>query len=214
MSIRVLLADDHKVVREAVGRLLDSEKDFELVGAASDGSEAVAKAEALSPEVIVMDVSMPNLSGIEATRRILKSAPDTGVVMLSMHASGDYVQQAVAAGARGYVLKNSGARELMKAVRAVAAGGRYFGEGVDAGSANDPGGAPLPGPSIGRLTATERDIVKLLADGDSNAEAAAKLGLSPRTVETYRARLMDKLQIGDLPALVKYAIRHGLTSVD
>lgn len=197
-------------------RLLESQSDFEVVGAASDGSDAVAKAEALAPEVIVMDVSMPNLNGIEATRRILKSAPATGVVMLSMHSSGEMVQRALAAGARGYVLKESGASDMMSAVRTVAAGGRYLGEGVDTG-AMEPGNgglAPADDPSIECLTPKEREIVRLLVNGSSNAETAAKLGLSPRTVETYRARLMDKLQLDDLPALVKYAIRHGMTSVD
>jgi DNA-binding NarL/FixJ family response regulator len=216
MSIRVLLADDHGVLRDAMCRLLESQSDFEVVGAASDGSEAVAKAEALAPEVIVMDVSMPNLNGIEATRRILKSSPATGVVMLSMHSSGEMVQRALAAGARGYVLKESGASDMMSAVRTVAAGGRYLGEGVDMGAMDNGGGGPIPAdePSIDCLTPKEREIVRLLVNGSSNAETAAKLGLSPRTVETYRARLMDKLQLDDLPALVKYAIRHGMTSVD
>ena len=216
MSIRVLLADDHGVLRDAMCRLLESQSDFEVVGAASDGSEAVAKAEALAPEVIVMDVSMPNLNGIEATRRILKSAPATGVVMLSMHSSGEMVQRALAAGARGYVLKESGASDMMSAVRTVAAGGRYLGEGVDMGAMDNgsAGAIPVDEPPIDCLTPKEREIVRLLVNGSSNAETAAKLGLSPRTVETYRARLMDKLQLDDLPALVKYAIRHGMTSID
>jgi DNA-binding NarL/FixJ family response regulator len=213
MSIRVLLADDHGVLRDAMHRLLEAQSDFEVVGAACDGTDAVAKAEALMPEVILMDVSMPHLNGIEATRRILKSAPGTGIVMLSMHSSGDVVQRAFAAGARGYVLKESGAGEMMSALRTVAAGGRYLGEGVE--QADDSNGPLAPEePSIDCLTPKEREIVQLLVNGRSNAETAAQLGLSPRTVVTYRARLMDKLQLEDLPALVKYAIRHGMTSVD
>jgi two-component system, NarL family, response regulator NreC len=215
MSIRVLLADDHGVLRDAMCRLLESQADFEVVGAACDGSDAIVKAEALAPEVIVMDVSMPKLNGIEATRRILKSSPGTGVVMLSMHSSGELVQRALAAGARGYVLKESGADDMMSAVRAVAAGGRYLGEGVDTGAMDSAAGAVLfDEPLIDCLTTKEREIVRLLVNGNSNAETAAKLRLSPRTVETYRARLMDKLHLDDLPALVKYAIRHGMTSVD
>ena len=213
MSIRVLLADDHGVLRDAMTRLLASEGDFEVVGTASDGSDAVAQAQSLLPEVVLMDVSMPNLSGIEATRRILKMAPGTGIVMLSMHSSEDMVQRAFAAGARGYVLKESGVSEMMNALRAVAAGGRYLGEGVQVGEGKADGDAGAE-PPVDCLTAKEREIVRLLVNGSSNAETAASLGLSPRTVETYRARLMEKLRLEDLPALVKYAIRHGITTIE
>jgi len=203
MSIRVLLADDHGVLRDAVRQLLESSGEFQVVGAANDGREAVAKARELAPEVVLMDVSMPELNGIEATSMILAQAPATGVVMLSMHASTDVVARAFAAGARGYVLKDSSAAAMLRALKSVAAGGTYVGEGVIASQ-----------PAPDSLTETEREIIRLLAEGNSNAQAAARLGLSARTVETYRGRLMHKLQLGDLPALVKYAIRNGLATVD
>lgn len=206
--IRVMLADDHGVLRDGLRRLLETDAAITVVAAAKDGREAIARAAETRPDVIVMDVSMPNLGGIAATRSILGSAPATGVVMLSMHSSDETIHWALDAGARGYLLKESASDEVVNAVRAVAAGGCYLGQGIALKSFEPDGGL------AGNLTTSERRVLRLIVEGKSNAEAAQMLDLSPRTVETYRARLMEKLQLEDLPALVKFAIRNGITSVD
>ena len=206
--IRVMLADDHGVLRDGLRRLLEADTGITVVAAAKDGREAIARAAETRPDVIVMDVSMPNLGGIAATRSILGSAPATGVVMLSMHSSDETIHWALDAGARGYLLKDSASDEVVSAVRAVAAGGCYLGQGIALKSVEPDGGL------AGHLTTSERRVLRLIVEGKSNAEAAQILDLSPRTVETYRARLMEKLQLEDLPALVKFAIRNGITSVD
>ena len=207
--IRVLVADDHGVLREGLCRLLETDPEIRVVGAASDGRDAVAQAAATRPEVVVMDISMPMMGGIEATRAIVGHAPETAVVMLSMHSAECTVREALDAGARGYLLKETAGREVLEAVRAVAAGARYLGPGL-----RDLEAARASGDPTARLTASERRVLRLVVEGKSNAEAAQLLGLSPRTVETYRIRLMDKLQVDDLPSLVKFAIRNGLTSIE
>jgi len=209
--IRVLVADDHGVLRDGLCRLLESDPEIRVVAAANDGREAVAQAAATQPEVVVMDISMPNMGGIEATRTIIGNAPDISVVMLSVHSGERTVREALAAGARGYLLKESAGAEVLSAVRAVAAGGRYLGQGL---GLHEHDYARRAGDPTARLTASERRVLRLVVEGRSNAQAARELGLSQRTVETYRCRLMDKLQIADLPALVKFAVRHGITSVD
>jgi DNA-binding NarL/FixJ family response regulator len=207
MVIKVLLADDHGVLRDGVQRLLESNADMKVIAAVDDGREAVDQAVALQPDVVVMDVTMPGMNGLEATRRIAERAPATGVVILSMHSSAEMVRAALDAGARGYLLKESAGDEVVKAVRAVAAGRRFLGAGL---------GEKLwePETPLARLTPREREVLKLIAEGKSNADAAAALGLSPRSVETYRLRLMQKLDLQDLPSLVKFAIRHGMTTLE
>jgi DNA-binding NarL/FixJ family response regulator len=209
MVIRVLLADDHGVLRDGVQRLLEANADIKVIATAQDGRLAVEKAAELQPDVVVMDISMPSMNGLEATRRIADRAPATGVAILSMHSSAEMVREAFAAGALGYVLKESAGDEVVKAVRTVAAGQRFVGEGVA-----DKVRAEHTGFGIASLTAREREILPLIVNGKSNAEAAAILGLSPRSVETYRLRLMQKLGIQDLPTLVKFAIRHGMTTLE
>jgi DNA-binding NarL/FixJ family response regulator len=212
MVINVLLADDHGVLRDGVQRLLEAGGDIKVVATVDDGCTAVAQAVQLQPDVVVMDISMPVLNGIDATRSILQGAPKTGIVVLSMHSSVEVVRQALLAGARGYLLKESAGEEVVRAVRTVAAGRRFLGEGIA-----DKLLTTFPHPptqsGIELLTPREREVLRLVADGKSNAEAAAILGLSPRSVETYRARLMQKLGIEDLPTLVKFAIRHGMTTL-
>lgn len=209
MVINVLLADDHGVLRDGVQRLLEANADIKVVATVEDGRAAVERAVELSPDVAVMDVSMPGLNGLEATRRIADQAPATGVLILSMHSSAEVIREALAAGARGYLLKESAGDEVVKAVRMVAAGRRFLGESVADKVA--PGYTSAP---TDRLTPRERDVLQLIAEGKSNAEAAAILNLSPRSVETYRLRLMHKLGIEDLPSLVKFAIRHGITTLE
>ena len=209
MVINVLLADDHGVLRDGVQRLLEANADIKVVATVDDGREAVEKAAELQPDVVVMDISMPNMNGLEATRHIAERAPAIGVAILSMHSSRAMVREAFAAGARGYVLKESAGGEIVRAVRTVAAGRRFVGEGVvdkvlDEDTAS----------GIESLTSRQREILRLIVDGKSNAEAAAILGLSPRSVETYRLRLMQKLGIEDLPTLVKFAIRNGMTTLE
>jgi DNA-binding NarL/FixJ family response regulator len=209
MVINVLLADDHGVLRDGMQRLLEANADIKVVATADDGREAVEKAAALQPDVVVMDISMPNMNGLEATRRIADRAPAIGIAILSMHSSAEMVREAFAAGARGYVLKESAGDEVVRAVRTVAAGRRFVGEGIaDRVLAEDTASG------IASLTVREREILRLIVNGKSNAQAAAILGLSPRSVETYRARLMQKLGIEDLPTLVKFAIRHGMTTLE
>jgi DNA-binding NarL/FixJ family response regulator len=211
--IRVLVADDHGVVRDGLCRLLETDPGIRVVAAANDGQEAVAQAAATHPEVVVMDISMPRMGGIEATRSIMGNAPETGVVMLSMYAAEILVQEAFNAGARGYLLKESAGDEVLRAVRAVAAGGHYIGQGLAGAQSSEPGEHGTFDPTA-RLTASERRVLRSVVEGRSNVETARLLGLSPRTVETYRGRLMEKLRVHDLPALVKFAIRNGLTSTD
>ncbi len=209
--IQVLLADDHRVLCDGMRRLLESDGDIRVVAVAGDGRDAIAECAKLNPGVALMDVSMPGLDGIEATREIAVRTPATGVVILSMYSAEDVVLRALEAGARGYLLKESAGEEVVAAVRAVAAGGRYFGRGVKVGNVEAARISRRASPALNRLNATEREIIRLLAEGRSNAETAATLGLSPRTVETYRGRLMQKLAIGSFPSLVKFAIRNGLT---
>ena len=209
MVIRVLLADDHGVLRDGVQRLLEANSDIRVVATVGNGREAVEKTAVLQPEVVVMDISMPSMNGLEATRRITDRAPATGVAILSMHSSAEMVREAFAAGALGYVLKESAGEEVVRAVRTVAAGRPFVGEGVA-----DKVRAEHTGSGIASLTAREREVLALIVNGKSNAQAAAILGLSPRSVETYRLRVMQKLCIQDLPTLVKFAIRHGMTTLE
>jgi len=214
MVIRVLLADDHGVLRDGVRRLLEADAEISVVAVADTGREAVEKSAQLSPDVVVMDITMPELNGIEATRSIVTKAPATRVLILSMHSSAGVIRQALLAGAHGYVLKESAGDEVVRAVHAVAAGRRFMGDGVgDKLLAEYPQGLSGPG-GVDHLTPREREILQLVAEGKSNAEAAEIMGLSPRTVETYRGRLMQKLHLEDLPSLVKFAIRHGITSAE
>lgn len=213
MVIRVLLADDHGVLRDGVQRLLEVQSDIKVVAKASEGREALDLAIRLRPDVVVMDITMPGLNGIDATRTLVEKTPEIGVVVLSMHSTVELVRQALLAGARGYLLKESAGREVEQAVRAVAAGRRFLGAGIaERIAAEYPYAAKRN--DIDYLTPREREVLRLIVEGRSSAEAAAILGLSPRSVDTYRARLMDKLQIDDLPSLVKFAIRHGITTAD
>lgn len=213
-QVSVLLADDHAVVRDGLRALLEAQPDLRVVGDASDGRSAVRQAEALRPDVVVIDIAMPELNGIDATEQIRLSSSDTEVVILSVHADSEHVFRALKAGARGYVMKEAAGQEVVQAIRDVHAGRRYLStriaDTVTADFVRLRREAPNRGP-LDSLSAREREVLQLVAEGRSSADIAARLSLSVKTVETYRSRLMQKLDIHDIAGLVKFAILHGLT---
>ena len=214
MTISVVLADDHAVVRDGLKSLLNAQADMRVVGEASNGQEAVREVARLRPAVAVLDVSMPELNGIEATRRIQGASPATRVVILSMHATGEHIFQALRAGAVGYLLKESAGAEVVSAVRAVHGGRRYLSQRISDTVVDTflrHGGADHAESPLARLSAREREVLQLVVEGHSSAQIAQRLLLSPNTVDTYRSRLMEKLGVDNLPGLVKFAIQHGLT---
>jgi DNA-binding NarL/FixJ family response regulator len=212
--IAVLLADDHPVVRDGVRCLLERQPDVRVVAAVGDGSAAIREAERLQPHVVVMDITMPELNGIEATRVIADRMPGVAVIIFSMHSSPNIVRRAIKAGARGYVCKDAATEEVVRAVRVVADGKRYIGRGLAQNLLDVQEGLGDGDRTQEALTTAERNILKLVAEGKSNPEVAATIGLTPRTVETYRLRLMRKLGIENLPSLVRYAIRHGIIPLE
>jgi len=212
MSIGILLADDHALVRDGLKALLEAEADLSVLGVAADGVTAVAKARRLKPDVVTMDISMPVLDGIEATRRILQALPATRVIVLSMHGGTEHVYRALQAGARGYLKESAGA-EVVVAVRAVHAGRRYLSQKIADLAIDDFVAARQTESPLESLSAREREILKLIVDGHRNPEIAHLLSISVKTVETYRSRLMHKLGIDNLASLVKFAIEHGLTQL-
>lgn len=202
-KITVLLADDHSLVRRGFRRLLEDEADIEVVGEAGTGLEAIEMARALKPQVVVIDIGMPETGGIEATRAILKTAPDTGILILSMHEQESYVRSAFDAGARGYLLKNAHEVDLARAVRDVAAGRKVLGPGALA----PPEGGESPGDL---LTPRERQVLQLIAEGKSNKQIAYLLQVSVNTVAVHRANIMQTLKLHRTAELVLYAISRGL----
>lgn len=207
MRTRVLLADDHAVMRDGLRALLGTDPDVEVVGAVGNGREAVRLALELKPDVIIMDVSMPELNGIEAVGLLRERCPATRVLMLSMHSDAEHVYRAFEAGAAGYLLKESAGEEVVAAVRAVKIGRQYLSRAL---AGLERRSAPRESP-LASLSSRERQVLQLVVEGQSSAEIAAKLHLSPKSVETYRSRLMKKLGVPDVTALVKFAIQHGLT---
>ena len=206
--IRILLADDHAVVRQGFKMILAEQPDMEIAGEAANGREAVELAEKIKPDVVVMDVAMPELNGIEATRRLAASMPHARVLALSMHKDSVYVREILRAGARGYVLKESGAGDLVKAVRAVAAGEGYLSPAVS-NAVLDDYRRHVTNP-IDLLTTREREVLQMLAEGKTNKEIAAVLDLSVYTIEAHRGRIMEKLNLHSINDLVRFAVRNGL----
>jgi DNA-binding NarL/FixJ family response regulator len=213
MTIRVFIADDHAVMRDGLKALLQAAGDITVVGEVANGQEAVRRVPELKPDVVLMDVAMPDLNGIEAARVLREKYPAARIVMLSMYSSSEHVYRALEAGAAGYLLKESAGNEVVTAVRAVHAGNRYLSRAVaqvgEGGTARAGGAGP-----IDSLSARERQVLQLVVEGKSSAEIARSVHLSPKTVETYRSRLMKKLGVSDIPALVRLAIQHGITPPD
>jgi DNA-binding NarL/FixJ family response regulator len=211
--IKILIADDHGVVAEGLKHLVEAQADMEVVAIVGDGREAVRAARDAQPDVVLMDLSMPELNGADATRAILEREPKCRVIVLSMYAEREYVRRALKAGAMGYVVKRSAAREVIDAIRAVHAGRRYLSPRVAdvviddySGDGNDD--------LLAKLSAREREVLQLLAEGRTGAEIAQRLSLSQKTVETYRARLIEKLGIRDVAGLVKFAIARGIVPLE
>lgn len=212
-SLRILIADDHEVVRQGIVGMLNSRKGWEVCGQASDGREAVKMVEKLKPAIAILDITMPELNGIDAARQIRKTAPGVKILIYSMHYTERLVQEVFQAGADGYVLKSDAGRHLVQAVETIVSGQRFFSskvsevifEGFLRGNASsDAGGEP------DRLSPRERETVQLLAEGKSNKEVAAILGISPKTAETHRAVIMRKLGLATFSDLVRYAVRNGI----
>ena len=214
-SIRVLLADDHKLIRAGLRLVVDQQPDLSVVGEADDGRQAVELAKSLKPNVVVMDIGMPNLNGIEAARQIGEMDPGAAVVMLSMHSDESYVLRALSAGARAYLLKDSATTDLVQAIHAVAEGKSFFSPAVSKVLLQDymrklrRSGAE---DSYDLLSPREREVLQLVAEGKSNKEIASLLNLSVYTVETHRAKIMQKLNLKGVPELILYAVRKGIIS--
>jgi two-component system response regulator NreC len=216
VNIKILLADDHKIVRDGLRTLIEKENGMEVVAEAEDGRSAVKQAKKLLPDIVIMDITMPDLNGIDATRAIIEEAPRVKVIALSMHSDRRFVSGMLEAGASGYLLKDSAFEELATAIRAVVANQIYLSPKIAdivvrrfvSKSASTERSA------FTELTKREREVLQLLAEGVSTKEIAGRLNLSVKTVETHRANIMGKLDIHTISELVKYAIREGLTSLE
>lgn len=216
MPIRVLLADDHRIFRDGLRPLIAAHDDLEVVGEADDGLTAIELCRELAPDVAVLDISMPGLNGIEVTRRAVADRPELKVIILSMHSDRRFVLEALRAGARGYVLKDAGFRELLAGVLAVADGHLHLSGEVSEQVVRDyvKLADADQGSAFSILSAREREVLQLLAEGLSTKEIAGRLNLSAKTVESHRKAVMDKLEIRSIAELTKYAIREGLTRLD
>ena len=210
MTIRVLLADDHALMREGLRALLTTTTDIEVVGEVRTGREAERQVLQLNPDVVLMDIAMPDLNGIEAARVIHLKCPAVRIVMLSMHATAEYVYRAFEAGASGYLLKEVAVEEVITAVRTVHEGRRYLSPAL-AESVPDPAASGYARSPVDSLSTRERQVLQLVVEGKTSSEIARMVHLSPSSVQTYRSRLMMKLGVSDVPSLVKFALEHGLT---
>lgn len=215
MSIRVVLADDHRIIREGIRNLLDREQGIDVVGEASDGHEVIQKNRELQPDVLVMDITMPNLNGIDATRKIIKQNPETRIIALSMHSDHHFVAEMLQAGATAYLLKDCVYDELVQAIQLVHQGKTYLSPEVASLLVKDyRSQVQQTTTSKGdTLSPREREVLQLMAEGNSTKEIADKLFLSVKTIEAHRSQIMRKLDIHNIAELTKYAIREGLTSL-
>ena len=212
-KIRVLLAEDHTIVRKGLRSLLDGEAGIEVIGEAEDGREAVEKVQQLLPDVVLMDIAMPGLNGLEATRQIKKRFPEVQVLILTMHANEEYIFQILRAGASGYVVKQAAPTELISAIRAAYRGDSFLSPSISRTVIQEyirQAEAMAEKDSYDQLTTREREVLQLIAEGHSNREIAELLHISVKTVETHRANLMDKLDIHSTAELTQYAMRKGV----
>jgi DNA-binding NarL/FixJ family response regulator len=215
MTIRILLADDHRITREGLRAILDQEKGLEIVGEAENGREAVRMAGKLSPDIVIMDVAMPELNGVEGTRKILEENPGIRVIALSMHSGKQFVAKMMEAGASSYLLKDCAGDELLKAIRVVNDGGKYLGQQIAPVVVQDYVRSLRERDDFQKdLSPREREVLQLISEGHSTKEAAFKLNVSAKTVETHRRNIMEKLKIDNVADLTKYAIREGITDLE
>jgi two-component system, NarL family, response regulator NreC len=210
--VRVLVADDHTIVRQGLASILRGTDDIIVIAEAGDGYEAVEKALDLKPDVVVLDISMPRLNGLEAARRIRRRLPACRVLVLTMHEAEEYVVRMVRAGVSGYLVKDGAASELITAIRAVRAGKGYFGPNAARILADAVQGDAAPDDPYGSLTDREREVFQLVVEGRTSAQIATVLCISPKTVENHRTHIMDKLGVHSAAELLRYAARHGLLS--
>lgn len=214
-KLRLLLGDDHTLLRQGLRKILEEKPEWEVVAEAGDGREVVRQAIALRPDVVILDIGMPQLNGIEATRQIVKRLPDTHVLILSMHSADAYVARALQAGAKGYLLKDSAGKDLIRAVATVAAGKSFFSPAVAKLMLDDyvrRVAATTVVDKYDSLSKREREVFQLVAEGRSNKEVSELLAISLATVETHRARILDKLDVHNTAELVLYAVRRGIIS--
>jgi DNA-binding NarL/FixJ family response regulator len=212
MSVRIIIADDHAIVRDGLTRAFDQEQDIEVIGQAGNGLATMDLARELSPDLVIMDIAMPDLNGIEATRQIVSASPNTKVIALSMHSSNRYVREMFKAGASGYLLKDCAFDELLEAIRTVAQGKTYVSPSVGDIVVQDfVHGTGGEASAFSALTTRERQVLQLLAEGNTTKQVALSLHISPKTVEAHRLRVMNKLNIDNIAQLTKYAIQEGLT---
>lgn len=216
MATTVLLADDHKIVRDGLRALLERQDDMDVVGEAENGRDAVRLARDLSPSIIVMDISMPDLNGVEATRQVCRRCPDTRVMALSVHADRRFVTEMLKAGASGYLLKDSAFEDLVAGIRTIMEGHTYLcprvADAVVEGHVRAPATEAAPGGSV--LTPREREVLQLLTEGHGTKQIAHRLHVSTKTIDTHRQHIMDKLDMHNVAELTKYAIREGLTNLE
>ncbi len=214
MAIKVLIADDHGVVAEGLRFVIEAQADMEVIACVQDSREAVRRSVETRPDVVLMDHAMPGLNGTEAAHMIRERCPQTHVVILSMYSNRVHVLHALQAGATGYVVKKSAAKEVVKAIRVVHRGGRYLSKELTDSVIDQMLHKTASEDPLERLSSRERQVLQMLAEGHAVPDIAAALSLSPKTVETYRARMMEKLDIHDFATLVKFAIQHGITSLE
>ncbi len=214
MSIRVFIADDHAIIRDGLRLILESQGDISVVGEASNGRQTVQEVKKLCPDIVIMDIAMPELNGIDATTHIIEDCPNTNVIMLSVFDTSEYIFKAFKAGAKGYILKESAGEEVVKAIRKVQSGQHYLSQEISGTVVTDyikqrvvdKGKSPFKS-----LSNREREILQLIVEGKSIKDISDTLFISPKTVETYKSRIMQKLDIRDIPSLVRYAIKHGIS---
>lgn len=215
-SIKILLADDHRIMREGVKNLIEREVDIEVIAEAENGREAVKLAIKLKPNIILMDISMPELNGLEAIKKIMRRQPDSRIIVLSMHSENEFIRKALKAGVYAYLLKGCAASELITAIRKANAGKKFLSEEISDVILHDFVDSSWKEGEFSdkQLTEREKEVLQLLSEGNSTKEIAEMLFISPKTVEAHRANIMDKLQLFTISELTKYAIRTGLTSLN